>query len=40
MDKGKFCKDCKSRNKEKFCIELNKFVPRKGTCEKFNSKSK
>ena len=28
MDKKKFCKDCWNR-KDKGCIELNKFVPRK-----------
>lgn len=32
MDKMKFCKDCWNR-KDKWCIELNKFVPRKNKKE-------
>ncbi len=33
----KFCKNCKNR-KEKFCVVEQKFVAKKGTCEKFDSK--
>lgn len=33
----KYCKNCKCR-KDKFCVILKKFVAKKFTCEKFNSK--
>jgi hypothetical protein len=37
VDKRPICQNCKNR-KDCFCVIQEKFVPKKGTCEKFDSK--